>query len=117
MDKAIRIISILVFAVCLAGFFAPHQKAQARTCDPFTTEANQGMLPLGTKVQFQHWEASGKVTRTGYVIAYYIQSCFPGGGGIIGLDAEAYVVDYGDPQSKIVLNFSQMGVLSGKQST
>lgn len=77
-----------------------------RVCDPFTTTPDAGMLPIGQVVDFHHYEGGmGSIIRTGKISAYYIQSCFPGGGSIVGLDPQAYVVDYGSAdRSQVVLN-------------
>lgn len=79
--------------------------AQGRVCNPFTTTPDTGMLPVGQVVTFSHFEgAPAPVTRTGSIVAYYILSCWPGY-PVIGLDPQAYVVDYGSADgSRIVLN-------------
>lgn len=96
---------LMVFSL-LVGFQLGVTAAQGRVCNPFTTTPDAGMLPVGQVVDFLHWEGgSVPITRTGMVEAYYIASCFPGGTGIIGLDPQAYVVNYGAADgSRIILN-------------
>lgn len=119
MDKLTRILFIVILSLSVAGLITlpSHQVMATRICNPFTTDPNPGMLALGTEVQFAHWEANGLVQREGVVVAYYIQSCFPGGGSIIGLNPEAYVIDYNDPQSRVVLNLEKLVVLDERQDT
>mgnify|MGYP006921322384 CR=1 FL=1 len=105
MRKFLALIVILVLAAV-----APVQ-ARQRVCDPFTTTPDAGMLPIGQVVEFAHWEgASAPVTRTGKIVKYYIQACWPGV-PVIGLDPQAYVVDYGSADgSQVVLNRSAVTV-------
>jgi len=106
-----RKVQVLVLALVILGLLVGFQlgivSAQpGRVCNPFTTTPDAGMLPVGQVVDFLHWEGSSvPVTRTGIIEAYYIASCFPGGTGIVGLDAQAYVVNYGSADgSRVVLN-------------
>lgn len=80
-------------------------RAQGRVCNPFTTTPDEGMLPIGQVVEFEHWEGGPRpVLRVGQVSAYYILSCWPGT-AVPGLEAQAYVVNYGSADgSQVVLN-------------
>lgn len=79
--------------------------AAQRVCNPFTLTPDAGMLPLGTVVEFEHWEGgTSPVLRIGTVQAYYILSCWPGA-AVFGLEPQAYVVEYASNDgSQIVLN-------------
>lgn len=108
----------LLIVLCLFLLGQINQVSAVRVCDPFTTDPDPGMLPIGTQVQFKYFTAAGPQVLTGRVEAYYIQSCFPGGGSIIGLNPQAYVIEYGAAdKSRTVQNFEQLTVVlitSGK---
>lgn len=105
MRKFLFWVMVLVVLSLLIGLGAVSAQ-QGRVCNPFTTTPDAGMLPVGQVVDFLHWEGGSlPIVRTGQVEAYYIASCFPGGTGIVGLDPQAYVVNYGAADgSKVVLN-------------
>lgn len=96
---------MLVILVLLVGVLSGQTVLAQRVCNPYTQTPNAGMLPIGQKVTFDHWEGEAlPVQREGQITAYYIQSCWPGI-AVIGLDAQAYVVNYGSADgSQIVLN-------------
>jgi len=103
MKKRLGFIAIILSTV-LTAFLA---QARGFTCSPpYTTTAEAGMLPIGTVVEFEHWEGVPRtVIRTGWVACYYIRSKFPDPGGIVGLEDQAYVVDYGAADgSTVTLN-------------
>lgn len=105
-----RVIAQIVAIVLLTTLLMQVANAQGRICNPFTTTPDSGMLATGTVVQFVYYEAGGPVRKTGTVEAYYIQACFPGV-PIIGLDSQAYVVNYGSADgSRVVLNRSALSV-------
>jgi len=105
------LIVLLVLVSSFSGFLLGQVSAQQRVCDPFTTVGDVGMLPIGQVVDFLHWEGgNAPVVRTGTISKYYIQSCWPGV-AVIGLDPQAYVVDYGAAdRSQVILNRSALTV-------
>lgn len=106
MRRFSGLLGVLIVLALLIGFQPGVTSAQGRVCNPFTTTPDAGMLPIGQVVDFLHWEGGSlPIVRTGTVDAYYIASCFPGGTGIVGLDPQAYVVNYGAADgSRVVLN-------------
>lgn len=99
----------ILIALLLAIVFTAEVEAQ-RVCTPFTTVPESGMLPIGTVVEFTYYEKQGAVRKTGVVDEYYLSSCFPGV-AIIGLDAQAYVIDYNSADgSRVVLNAGALTV-------
>jgi len=104
-NRQMALVALLVIAALFSGFLLGQVSAQQRVCDPFTTVGDAGMLPIGQVVDFLHWEGGNvPVSRTGTISKYYIQACWPGI-PVIGLDAQAYVVDYGAAdRSQVILN-------------
>lgn len=101
LSTVLLIAFILCAIVIVAGAFQP---AQAADCNPFTTDPQPGMLPIGTGVQFTNYTATGPQTELGTITAYYVEACWPGV-PVFGLDPTAYVVDYHSPDgSQTVLN-------------
>lgn len=110
MRKQILLLTVLI--LLLANLLPV--SAQSFICSPpYVTTAEPDMLPLGTVVSFGHWEGGSAlpVTRTGIVVCYYIRSKFPDPGGIVGMDDQAYVVDYGE-RTVVTLNRRSLTVKS-----
>lgn len=101
-------VTLLMLLITMSVYIA---SAQSIICNPpYVTTPESDMLPLGTEVSFGHWEGGTlPVTRTGRVVCYYIRSKFPDLGGIVGLDDQAYVIDYGE-KSTITLNRDELTV-------
>lgn len=107
---------LLTVWVLLLASLVP-ASAQGFICSPpYVTTPEADMLPIGTVVSFDHWEAGSTlpIRRTGIVVCYYIRSKFPDPGGIIGLDDQAYVVDYGE-RSTVTLNRRALTTQSQQQ--
>lgn len=107
----IKFVLLLVGILLLLTLAAP--VVAQRVCNPFTTTPDANMLPIGQVVDFLHYEGGpAPVTRTGKITAYYILNCWPMD-AVIGLDPQAYVVDYGAADhSQIVLNYGALTLRS-----
>lgn len=86
---------ILLVMILLLSFGAVQAQA-ARVCNPFTTTPDAGMLAVGTVVVFNDYGVGGMFSREGRIESYYIAACWPGA-PVPGLEAQAYVISYGDP--------------------
>lgn len=89
----------------LALITAPRSEAMQPSFPPcvFVREAVGGLVPIGTNVVFH---LPGEPSQ-GVIVAYYLQECFIGA-PILGLDDQAYVIDFtGMTGRGVILNRDQ----------